>query len=146
MTGAPFTRLCAQGLQRRTRSSMADDAGRLNQVFAETSFLYGANAAFIEDLYEQYLVSPDSVDPKWKTYFDSFKGREAGDIPHSAVISHIADAAKSGLDALTEQVTQGHENRRPDHGRQCAVHRQDCRCRSLSPQDGELRAPSRPQP
>ena len=27
---------------------MADDSGRLNQVFAETSFLYGANAVFIE--------------------------------------------------------------------------------------------------
>lgn len=60
--------------------------------FAQSSQLAGGNASYVEDLYEQYLVSPDSVDPKWKTYFDGFKGREAGDIPHSAVISHIADA------------------------------------------------------
>ncbi|WP_287596933.1 2-oxoglutarate dehydrogenase E1 component [Thermomonas sp.] len=54
----------------------------------------GANAAYIEDLYEQYLVAPDSVGPTWKAYFDGFKGREAGDIPHSAVIETIAGASK----------------------------------------------------
>ena len=69
--------------------------------FAQSSQLAGGNASYVEDLYEQYLVSPDSVDPKWKTYFDGFKGREAGDIPHSAVISHIADAAKDALKAGT---------------------------------------------
>ena len=37
---------------------MADDAGRLNQVFAETSFLYGANAAFIEDLHARWADDP----------------------------------------------------------------------------------------
>ena len=33
---------------------MADDAGRLNQVFAETSFLYGSNAAYVEELQEKW--------------------------------------------------------------------------------------------
>lgn len=61
--------------------------------FAQSSQL-GSNATYIEDLYEQYLVSPDSVDPKWKSYFDGFKGREAGDVPHSAVIAHVAEAAR----------------------------------------------------
>jgi len=40
---------------------MADDAGRLNQVFAETSFLYGANASFIEDLHEKWAADPASI-------------------------------------------------------------------------------------
>ena len=40
---------------------MADDAGGLNQVFAETSFLYGSNAAFIEDLHEKWASDPASV-------------------------------------------------------------------------------------
>ena len=57
----------------------------LLKQFSQSSQL-GANAAFIEDLYEQYLVDPDSVGPKWKAYFDGFKGREAGDVPHSASI------------------------------------------------------------
>ncbi len=67
----------------------------LLKQFAQSSQLAGGNASYIEDLYEQYLVSPDSVDPKWKTYFDGFKGREAGDVPHSAAIAHITEAAKN---------------------------------------------------
>ena len=66
----------------------------LLKQFAQSSQLNGGNASYVEDLYEQYLVSPDSVDPKWKAYFDGFKGREAGDVPHSAVIAHVADAAR----------------------------------------------------
>jgi len=71
----------------------------LLKQFAQTSQLGGGNASFIEDLYEQYLVSADSVDPKWKTYFDGFKGREAGDVPHSAVIAHIAQSARESANS-----------------------------------------------
>ena len=66
----------------------------LLKQFSQSSQL-GANAAYIEDLYEQYLVSPDSVSPKWKAYFDGFKGREAGDVPHSPVLEAIAEAGKA---------------------------------------------------
>ncbi len=66
----------------------------LLKQFAQSSQLGGGNASFIEDLYEQYLVSPDSVDPKWTAYFDGFRGREAGDVPHSVVIAQIAEAAR----------------------------------------------------
>ncbi|MFX8218987.1 hypothetical protein ABTL11_19425, partial [Acinetobacter baumannii] len=52
----------------------------LLKQFAQSSQL-GANAAYIEELYEQYLVSPDSVGPKWKAYFDGIKGRDGGDVP-----------------------------------------------------------------
>ncbi|MFC7301949.1 2-oxoglutarate dehydrogenase E1 component [Cognatiluteimonas weifangensis] len=65
----------------------------LLKQFARSSQL-GANAGYIEDLYEQYLVAPDSVGPKWKAYFDDFKGREAGDVPHSAVMREIALAGR----------------------------------------------------
>ncbi|MDQ3288725.1 MAG: 2-oxoglutarate dehydrogenase E1 component [Pseudomonadota bacterium] len=65
----------------------------LLKQFAQSSHL-GASAAYIEDLYEQYLVSPDSVDGKWKTYFDGLKGREAGDVPHSAVMEAVAAAGR----------------------------------------------------
>ena len=66
----------------------------LLKQFAQSSQLNGGNATYVEDLYEQYLVSPDSVDPTWKAYFDGFKGREAGDVPHSAVIAQITAAAR----------------------------------------------------
>ncbi|WP_369981202.1 2-oxoglutarate dehydrogenase E1 component [Xanthomonas bundabergensis] len=73
----------------------------LLKQFAQSSQLAGGNAAYIEDLYEQYLVSPDSIDPKWKSYFDGFQGRDAGDVPHSAVIAHIASAARQAANSGT---------------------------------------------
>jgi 2-oxoglutarate dehydrogenase E1 component len=56
---------------------MADDAGRLNQVFAETSFLYGSNAAFIEGLHEKWASDPGSVSPEWRAFFDQLKDNAA---------------------------------------------------------------------
>jgi 2-oxoglutarate dehydrogenase E1 component len=52
---------------------MADDAGRLNQVFAETSFLYGSNASFIEDLHEKWAADPASVSAEWRAFFDQLR-------------------------------------------------------------------------
>jgi 2-oxoglutarate dehydrogenase E1 component len=57
---------------------MADDAGlrntaRINQIMGETSFLYGGNAAFVEDLYERYAKDPNSVEPSWRAYFESLR-------------------------------------------------------------------------
>ncbi len=54
---------------------MADDSGRLNQVLTETSFLYGANAGFVEDLYARWSQAPDSVDASWQAFFASLRDR-----------------------------------------------------------------------
>ncbi len=55
---------------------------------------------------------PTSVGPKWQAYFDGFKGREAGDLPHSAVIDQ-------------------HRRGRPPGARQAAGPRRDaCRRRA----------------
>jgi 2-oxoglutarate dehydrogenase E1 component len=54
---------------------MADDSsivtGRLNQVLSETSFLYGANGAFVEDLYAKWAQDQSSVEPSWRAFFGS---------------------------------------------------------------------------
>ncbi|HEX4183430.1 MAG TPA: 2-oxoglutarate dehydrogenase E1 component, partial [Caulobacteraceae bacterium] len=54
---------------------MADDSsiapGRLNQVLSETSFLYGGNAPFVEDLYARWASDPNSVEPSWRAFFSS---------------------------------------------------------------------------
>ena len=68
-------------------------ADSLFQRFAQTSQL-GANAAFVEDLYEQYLAAPDSIDAQWKAYFDGLGGREAGDVPHSVIAQAVAAAGR----------------------------------------------------
>ena len=65
----------------------------LIKQFSQSSQLSGGNAGFIEDLYERYLADADSVGPHWKSYFDGFKGREAGDVPHSAVMAQVQRAA-----------------------------------------------------
>src|SRR5580658_4923755 len=54
---------------------MADDAGRLNAALAETSFLYGGNAGFVEDLHARWAADPSSVEPSWRAFFDSLRDR-----------------------------------------------------------------------
>ncbi len=41
----------------------------MNEALLETSFLYGANAAYIEELQAAYARNPSSVDPEWQTFF-----------------------------------------------------------------------------
>ncbi|MDP3383058.1 MAG: thiamine pyrophosphate-dependent enzyme, partial [Phenylobacterium sp.] len=54
---------------------MADDAGLINEVLAETSFLYGGNGAFVEDLYARWAEDPGSVEPSWRAFFASLHER-----------------------------------------------------------------------
>jgi 2-oxoglutarate dehydrogenase E1 component len=43
----------------------------MTQDFLETSYLYGANATFIEELYARYAANPASVDASWQRFFAS---------------------------------------------------------------------------
>ena len=36
------------------------------------SFLNAAHTQFFADLYDQYLTSPDSVEPSWRSFFQGF--------------------------------------------------------------------------
>src|SRR3954468_6948968 len=45
----------------------------LNEALAQTSFLFGGNAAYIEDLYAQYAKDPNSVDAEWQAFFSALK-------------------------------------------------------------------------
>ena len=66
------------------------------QLFKSTSALNGANANFVEDLYEQYLNDPDSVDEQWREKFQSIRSSaETVDIPHSSIKKHFSDLAKA---------------------------------------------------
>ena len=48
-----------------------------NAAFALTSFLYGSNAPYIEDLYARYEVDPQAVDAEWQSFFQSLKDNAA---------------------------------------------------------------------
>jgi 2-oxoglutarate dehydrogenase E1 component len=48
-----------------------------NEEFLLTSFLYGGNAPYIEDLHARYLADPNSVDQTWAQFFSTL-GEDAG--------------------------------------------------------------------
>jgi 2-oxoglutarate dehydrogenase E1 component len=54
-----------------------------NAAFALTSFLYGGNAAYIDDLYARYEINPKSVDTEWQAFFQSLKD-DARDVEKNA--------------------------------------------------------------
>jgi 2-oxoglutarate dehydrogenase E1 component len=45
----------------------------VNAALQATSFLYGGNAAYIEDLYERFRQDPAAVDAEWREFFAALK-------------------------------------------------------------------------
>ncbi len=56
---------------------------RMNDVFALTSFLYGGNADYIEELYAKFQDDPAAVDPEWRDFFAQL-GDDADDVRKNA--------------------------------------------------------------
>ncbi|MGB3745998.1 MAG: 2-oxoglutarate dehydrogenase E1 component, partial [Xanthobacteraceae bacterium] len=48
-----------------------------NAAFARTSFLYGGNASYIENLYARYERDPKAVDAAWQSFFQGLKDERA---------------------------------------------------------------------
>src|SRR5258708_33820576 len=44
-----------------------------NAAFAATSFLYGGNAGYMDDLYARFEADPNAVDSEWRVFFQSLK-------------------------------------------------------------------------
>src|SRR3979490_2975726 len=55
-----------------------------NAAFALTSFLYGGNAAYVEDPHARDLAAPTSVDAQWQAFFRSLKddGADVAKVAH----------------------------------------------------------------
>ena len=67
--------------------------------FQLSSMFNGANAPYIEELYEQYLADPQSVPEAWRKQFDTLPnvaGNTAKDVAHTPVIEAFAERAKQG--------------------------------------------------
>jgi 2-oxoglutarate dehydrogenase E1 component len=58
-----------------------------------TTALSGGNAGFIEDLYEQFLRDPGSLDPAWVSYFKGLKGN-AAEIAHGPIRERLLARAE----------------------------------------------------
>jgi 2-oxoglutarate dehydrogenase E1 component len=71
-------------------------------AYQGNTYLFGGNAPYVEEMYENYLANPGSVPDSWREYFDALQhvpaldGSNAKDVPHLPVINAFAERAKSG--------------------------------------------------
>lgn len=73
-----------------------------------TSHISGGNAAYVEELYETFLVDPNAVPEEWRTYFEklpNIDGHAFTDVPHSTVRTHFEQLAKSRPAVHTPVIT-----------------------------------------
>ena len=79
------------------------------------SYLFGGNAPFVEELYEQYLANPGSVPEEWREYFDAMQllpgAGDGKDVAHAPVIQSFVQRAKTGELGGRAPVTIGTEDR-----------------------------------
>ena len=54
----------------------------------------GGNADYVEALYNSWLADTSSVSTQWGSYFDSFQGRQHGDVSPAAAIARIEAAQR----------------------------------------------------
>jgi len=72
------------------------------QAYSGNTYLFGGNAPYVEEMYENYLANPGSVPDSWREYFDALQhvpavdGSNAKDVPHLPVINAFAERAKAG--------------------------------------------------
>src|ERR1700760_3149538 len=68
--------------------------------FQSNSYLFGGNAPYVEELYEQYLDNPASVPETWRAYFDALQnvpasdGTAHNDVAHGPIVESFAQRAK----------------------------------------------------
>ena len=71
-------------------------------AYLGNTFLFGGNAPYVEEMYENYLDNPGSVPDTWRDYFDALQhvpasdGSNARDVAHLPVVKAFAQRAKSG--------------------------------------------------
>lgn len=82
--------------------SQNDPTNSVFGAYSSNTYLFGGNAPFVEEMYENYLANPASVSDSWRTYFDALQhapatdGSTAKDVPHLPVVNAFAQRAKAG--------------------------------------------------
>lgn len=84
---------------------MSDSSSTASSVYSAyqgNTYLFGGNAPYVEEMYENYLSNPGSVPDNWRAYFDALQnvpatdGSNAKDVPHLPVVNAFAERAKQG--------------------------------------------------
>ena len=83
-------------------NTAASNTSTVYQAYQNNTYLFGGNAPYVEEMYENYLANPGSVPDTWRDYFDALQhvpavdGSSAKDVPHQPVINAFAERAKQG--------------------------------------------------
>jgi 2-oxoglutarate dehydrogenase E1 component len=78
------------------------DQSSVYTAYQGNTYLFGGNAPYVEEMYENYLANPGSVPDHWREYFDALQnvpavdGTNAKDVPHLPVVNAFAQRAKEG--------------------------------------------------
>ncbi len=75
---------------------------KLLKHFQDSSALYGSNASFIENLYEQFLNDPESVGPSWQAHFKSIHHGITLETPHSPIVERFSELALKSQSRLAQ--------------------------------------------
>ena len=67
------------------------------------SFLNAAHTAFFADLYEQYLINPDSVEPSWRSFFQGFDFAQAN-YGSEEIVQQIVTVASNNSGEIPEKM------------------------------------------
>ncbi|WP_210546348.1 2-oxoglutarate dehydrogenase E1 component [Rhodoferax sp. PAMC 29310] len=85
-----------------TKPQAGNPTSSANQGYQANTYLFGGNAPYVEEMYENYLVNPGSVPDSWRDYFDALQhvpavdGTSTRDVAHQPVINAFAERAKQG--------------------------------------------------
>jgi 2-oxoglutarate dehydrogenase E1 component len=89
------------------------------ELLWRSSHIAGGNATYVEDLYESYLMDPNSVPEQWRGYFDTLprvdsEFTQLQDVPHSTIREHFAQISK--MRVRTEATVQ-HDSQATEYER-----------------------------
>ena len=60
---------------------MSDSSSTASSVYSAyqgNTYLFGGNAPYVEEMYENYLSNPGSVPDNWRSYFDALGAAPSG--------------------------------------------------------------------
>ena len=83
-------------------SSNSQSPASVYTAYQGNTHLFGGNAPYVEEMYENYLANPGSVTDNWREYFDALQhvaatdGSNAKDVAHLPVVNAFAERAKQG--------------------------------------------------
>ena len=77
-------------------TSSSPTGSSIYSAYNGNTYLFGGNAPYVEEMYENYLANPGSVLDTWREYFDALQhvaavdGTDAKDVPHLPVVNAFA--------------------------------------------------------